>query len=838
VPAGLNAAASLPVLTGKLENAGEQTVSWVVDVYTPAGRAEGVATGSLAVTALEPPEPSFTLQPGLYAQAVDDANIVVMAEGNGDVGSVQFRPPMDNASMTMTVEVDGVPESYVYQPVRAITFSRYLRLGALPVWSAKNLRVALSYTDMPEKRVEKSYHVVMVPPKRLEAWLTADRVGSNTTGVGVSLQVGSRTMQGITYDRAQHGDWEVEFGYIEGVDSYQAMTAKEVVPDSGVVAKTVNPPLGNVKLVAVLSLKPPAAASFYSRQLLSNKAYAQVLKGDAPAGEISSRVSSGPAPLAVLPKLTVSSEDQRVLGKITWQLSTDNGATWQALAGVQPYMAQLKFNPGQYLVRVELENRLSGAKGYTNQLAFTAYDVPEVAVTGPNAVIVNTPLTLQAALTNKGAAVDAEEATVQWYRHDRDGDTLVQTGPTYTVTPAELGNYQYIVKASLKSAVATDAKAWRQVVKIVRVVAPSPPEVRVVAPNSMEYNTKEAQTYRLQAVASLRSGLDLNTYPVAGEWELPDGTVVPGTEVSYSPTAADAAQRKSRIVYRAWLQGMKESTTATVVKSIPLTIYDWPTFSINVDQAYAMAPSLVTLTAMPSTGKPWTLEKPQYTWSLPEGATLVRSLDNGRIVQVAFDQAGQHSVALAVQDARGSTATASAQVELAAAPAFEVSFQPVYSNPDKREPLDVLVRARFSGGHPADRIASVTYSTAAPGATVNQSLGYVQGLPAGEQTIQVRATTKFGQTVTGELPVSVAVNQPPTCTVTSRQDARYVYREAACTDPDGRITAYRWYRNGRVVGCSNRLTQSLADAAEPVVFEAIDNNGAKYQETINGNTGG
>jgi hypothetical protein len=170
-------------------------------------------------------------------------------------------------------------------------------------------------------------------------------------------------------------------------------------------------------------------------------------------------------------------------------------------------------------------------------------------------------------------------------------------------------------------------------------------------------------------------------------------------------------------------------------------------------------------------------------------------------------------------------------VELAAAPAFEVSFQPVFSNPDKREPLTVLVRARFRGGHPADRITSVTYSTEAPGAAVNQSLGYVQGLPAGSHTITVTAATKFGQTLTAALPVEVAVNQPPACTVSSRQDARYVYREASCSDPDGRITAYRWYRNGRVIGCSNRLTQSLADAAAPVYFEAVDNNGAKYQET-------
>lgn len=832
VPAGLNADGSLPVLRGRLDNAGVQAVSWSVDVYAPAGQAAGAATGSLEITAVEPPEPVFTLQPGLYAQAVDDANLVVMAEGGGDVGSVQFRPPIDHAGMTLTVEVDGAAESYVYQPVRAITFARYLKLGPLPVWTTKDLRVSLSYTHLPEKRVEKSYRVTVAPLKRLEAWLTADRAGSSTTGLGVSLQVGSRSREGISYNRAEHGDWEVEFGYIEGVNDYHAMTTKEPVPESGVLAKTLHPPLGNVKLVAVLSLKPPAAASFYSRTLLSNKAYAQVLKGEAPAGEISSTVASGPAPLVVTPKLKVSSEDQRVMGKITWQLSRDNGANWEDLSGVQPYMAQLKLDPGQYVVRVELENKFSRAKGYTNQLAFTVYDVPEVVVSGPNAVIVNTPMTLQAALASKGQAVAADDAVIQWYRHDRQGDVLVETGPSYTVTPSEMGNYQYIVKASLKSAVATDAKAWRQSVKFVRVVPPAPPEIRLIAPNSMEYNTKEAQTYQLQAAVSLRNGLDLGAYPVEGEWELPDGTKVSGQAVSYSPTAADAAQRKSVVAYRAWIRGMKDSTTATVVKSIPLTIYDWPAFSITVDQDYAMAPSLVTLTAMPATGKPWTLEKPQYSWKLPEGANIVRTLDNGRIVQAVFNQTGSQAVSVDVQDARGSTATATAAVELAEAPPFTVSFQPLYSNPDKREPLDVLVRARFSGGHPADRIVSVAYATEAPGAAVNQSLGYVQGLPAGDQAITVTATTKFGQTVTGKLAVTVEANQPPSCTLSSRRDARYVYLEAACSDPDGKIAAYRWYRNGRVVGCSNRLTQSLADAAQAVSFEAIDNNGAKYQETI------
>ena len=778
------------------------------------------------------------LQPGLYAQMVDDGKIIVMSEGKGDVGLVQFRPPMDNARLTLTVEVDGEAASYEYQAARAITFARYLKLGSLPVWSAKNLRVALSYTNMPEKRFEKTYQVAVVPPKRLEAWLTADRVCSSTTGLGVSLQVGSRTMSGFQYDRAQHGDWEVEFGYIEGVGQYRAMTAKEALPASGKMTKTLNPPLGNVKLAAVLSLKPPSGVSYYNRTLVSNNAYAVVLKGEAPAGQIGSMVVSGPAPLEVMPILTVGAEDQKVLGRVVWQMSRDNGVTWENLDGMQPFMARLRLAPGQYLVRAELANRLSGAKGYTNQLALTAYDVPEVAVTGPQVVIVNTPMTLQAELASQGKVVAADQATIEWYRQDRNSVTLLHTGPAYTVTPSELGTYQYMVKARLNSAVATDAKAWRQVVKYVRVVPPLPPDIYVKAPGSMEYNTKEAQTYRLEAVVELRANLDKATYQVEGQWELPDGTVVPGTSLSYSPTAADAASRRSLLVYRAWIKGMKESTTAKAVKAIPLTYYDWPTFAINVDQAYPMAPSLVTLTAMPSTGKPWALEKPQYTWSLPEGAALIRTMDYGRTIQALFSQAGKHDVSLQVKDARGSTAAATAQVELASAPPIKVSFQPLYSNPGKREPLTVLVRASFSGGHPADRITSVTYQTDAPGATVNQSVGSVQGMPAGSHTITVTAATKLGQTVTAALPVEVAVNQPPSCTVSSRQDARFVYLEAACSDPDGRITSYRWYHNNRLLSCGNRLTLSKADAAASVYFEALDDNGAKYQETINANTGG
>jgi len=243
----------------------------------------------------------------------------------------------------------------------------------------------------------------------------------------------------------------------------------------------------------------------------------------------------------------------------------------------------------------------------------------------------------------------------------------------------------------------------------------------------------------------------------------------------------------------------------------------------------------VTLSALPDTGKPWELEKPQYTWRLPEAATIIKTMDNGRIVQAAFQAAGEHAVAVDVQDARGSTATATTTVALADPPAYQVSFQPMFSKPNKQEPLDVLVRLRFAGGHPGDRIVSVAYGTDAPGAEVLNSIGQVKGLPAGNHTITVTAATKFGQTVTGTLPVEVLVNQPPSCTVTSRSDARYVYLTAACRDPDGNVAAYRWYRNGRVVSFSNRVTLSLADAGGYLEFEALDNGGAKYQETVNPN---
>lgn len=831
VPAGLEADAGLPVLSGKLSESGGQVLAWEVDLYTPYGTAAKVATGTKTLTAVDPPAPAFALQPGIYAQLVDDTNLVLLPEAMGYAGSVRFQSPVPDAGLTLTAVVDGQEQSTVYQPLRNITLSRGLKLGDMAVWSTKEVRLALGYTDLPELKAEKVYRVTVVPG-RLEAVLTADRKGSNTTGIEARLQVGQRTRDGLHYDQAQHGAWEVEFGYIQGVNDYHCLLAGEPLPTDGVLQKKLYLPVGDLKVVAKLHLKPPAAASFYSRSFSSNVAYCQVLKGDAPAGEISSRTVSGPAPLSLLAQLKVGSEDLKVLGRSTWQLSRDQGNTWENLQA-PPFMLQAALGPGRYLVRAELENKFSGAKGYTNQLAITAYDVPQVAIAGPRSVIVNTPLTLQAQVTNQGVAVPEGEAVVQWYRPGRKEDTLLHTGPTYTVTPGETGTLAYKVRVALASAVLGDAKAWRQQLYEVRVVPPLRPEVKLLAPNTMEYNTKEAQTYRFQAVAALSYGLDPNTYPVEGEWELPDGRVVSGAAVDYSPTAADAANGRGLVRYRAWIKGMKEATLAAVAKTIPVTVYDWPGFSIQVGQDYDLAPSRVTLGAWPANGRPWALEKPQYSWNLPEGVEVVRTLEGGRVVQAVFPRAGSHRVTVSVRDARGSTAEAAAIVELGEAPPFAVSFQPVYSNETHREPLSVWLRPRFSGGHPADRIQDVKYALDAPGVEINHSLGLVSGLPAGSHTIKLTATSKFGQTLAAELPVEVKPNRPPSCTVTSRSDARYIYLAADCSDPDGKVVMYRWYRDGRVVGCSNRLTVSRSDVNAPFRFEAVDDNGARYQETLN-----
>lgn len=837
--AGTSTSGATAQLSGNFNQAGDQAVGWAVDLYSPYGTVENATTGSATLAVVNPPLPELSFEAGLYGKKVNDSLYVTSNLQGGEVGSVKFGTALLNTNMTL--ELDGTDEGHTskqYVSANNITFSRNLKTGHLGVWENRQVTMKLYYTNLPDVTVAKQITVVGVPSERIRAMLTTPSNKSlDTTGVPVKLAVGiPGPHDTIVSNELTDGAWRARFGYLDLKNVFHVLTDYQPLTNGVLETTLTGFQVGFQKLQAEVEVTPPASASFYSRSLKSNNVYSTVLKGTAPEGQIWSRTLTGPAPLNAVMSLQVDSATRQIMGGIEWQISADDGATWQALETKSPYTLSTKVNAGTYVVRAKMTNAISNAVGYSEGVRLIAFLVPRLALSAPAAVIVGTPVTLKSQVTLDGQPVVDGDAVVEWY--DRTGEKVF-TGANLAITPAETASLLYTVKARMAAAPETDVSAWVRGNVYVRVVPPRAPSGLLAVPSYMEYNLVAAKTYAVAAKLYLAMGLDPEMYPVRGEWHLPDGSVVEGPELAYSPTAQDAKKRQALLEYVAWIEGFKEQTLATFRRSVTVGTYAWPEFRVDVKAYPEVAPSLVTLTAAPESGYIGNLEKPAYVWQLPASAQVVREQDRGRIMQVNFPESGCFEVGVTVTDARGSTAQAAGTVVLAEPDPFQVEFAPLFSNSLHRELLDMTLRANVTGGHPQDRLSTYEFSINSPDAQVTNitGSGIIKGLRAGEYMAHLRAVSQQGKVVEADYPVSVIPNHPPTCQVTTWDVGDYRWWKAACQDSDGRVASLRWYQDAKVISSGLTIRVKKSDLTGTWRFEAVDDAGGAYRETLIGPAG-
>jgi hypothetical protein len=250
-------------------------------------------------------------------------------------------------------------------------------------------------------------------------------------------------------------------------------------------------------------------------------------------------------------------------------------------------------------------------------------------------------------------------------------------------------------------------------------------------------------------------------------------------------------------------------------------------------------PALMTLTAMPAEISSWKLEQPAYTWHLPETAEFLRQSDRGRVIQARFNSPGRYEGSVEITDARGSTAKATGLVELAEAEPFQIAFAPLFSNTLHREPLNISMRPWVTGGHPEDRLMEYEYIVDDPKATVINLSGssMIKNLSAGERTVHLKATSKMGKAVETDYNITVAANQPPTCEIKQTVSGDYTWYMANCSDIDGRIASRRWYLDDKSISSGQTIRRSQNDPVGVLRFEAYDDAGAAYRETLAGSAG-
>lgn len=832
LPTGLSAtpASSAPGVRGIPLSAGGNRLLWRAVVRKAVGDTAEIAQGALELNVILPTEPTFTvsggrrLSDGRYLAPLVLGSIARLELSANVPGQVDF-----------TI-IDDLGNTSQFKRVRAGS-ARMIEAGNFPLWTTRQITVRAAYSDYPSIYTEQTLSALTVPYDYVaNIYLTAPQVVNDTDPLSVGVSVGHFTANGVGYDAATMGDYDVRIVRVNDDGSHTAITESKRLSQAGADGKLSFSGISAqgaliMKLVAVADIAGPEAS--FTRRLESSTRTVQVVKGTDISGTLTVSKPAGPAPLATIVALTMTRENQVALAGIEWLVSRDGGAF-----EVQPREsgAQLRLqlaNAGRYEVKARLKNRNTGNTAETDAVAITAYLVPTVNVTGPTYVLLGVPATFAITATvpcaEPSGRCAVDPALIQW---TIGGNSVAApqtgTGNAASFTASARGAVQLTARARAATAAADDANAWTAT-RFAFVVAEDPkPTVAITGPKRVE--TDKPQTYTAVVGAPWRE--QVSNARVVGEWTLPDGSKQTGLTVTYTPATGETA---GTLRYTAWVEGMKERTSVTASLDYSAWSYAFPSWSLRLTQATQFAPSPFALeviadnqtlaNAMRAAGA-----KFSFDWSAAPALSNARA--DGSILNAVARTEGAYVVNVTVSDTRGNTQSLNRTVTALPAHPYVLSLTASQSHPAGRVPLDVTARLNVTGGHPDDRIVGYAWTLdGAAVASANPGLAQIRITEPGEHVIGVAVTSRMGATASAERTVTAVANQVPTCTLNSTLNTttRTVLVIAACRDIDGRIVRYAWRVNGTVLTSNaDRISFAMPANANPYTVDvtATDDSGA------------
>ena len=166
------------------------------------------------------------------------------------------------------------------------------------------------------------------------------------------------------------GDWDVRLYSILPNGTRELMSDWEPIDANGIARFDLG--VGSltnqaIRLYAEARVRSPVP-EYESIRSSPSPLIISILNGDPLLGHIQALRVIGPAPLrSTFYAMTDSRWDARDLGAVRWEMSVDEGATWQTVdnPGKMPQRLTKIFEKGRYLLRAELTNRNSGATAMT-----------------------------------------------------------------------------------------------------------------------------------------------------------------------------------------------------------------------------------------------------------------------------------------------------------------------------------------------------------------------------------------------------------------------------------------------------------------------------------------
>jgi len=731
-----------------------------------------------------------------------------------------------SAKMNLTID-DGVAIQQRYGLLNK-SFS-WIKTPELKLMEQRSIKIRLSWVDYPEIFTEKTITAIGGTQNAIKLIMDAQRLVTDTEDVIVKVKVGTFTKDGFVYDPATMGQWRVQL-------LTQSNTQSKSVPTTQVVDMVNGEAEYRFTLSGYLFMKVTAVAQLVTDipdldiPIKSQTRFIEVLNGSPLQGTITSKGLDGPAPKIFSLTLDQTPDNRGALKEVSWEESVDDGATWKTIENADQVKTNVALlEPGRKKIRAKMVNKNNLIESYTDPVELWAYSKLEGAVIGPTATAPDVPVTLSAELYRDGGKVD--NAVIEWTVDYGNEVMASHSGPTVAISDTKEGKANVIMKARSADTRADDPYAWNYARYYVLIRNPLPPAVQAYGPKSVE----TGKTYHYTGKTKPSWGTLESVQKLVSEWQLPDGSMVAGNELDWTPTP-DVIATPTPLIYRAWVDGFKDST----VKEIPVAYlpweYVWPNWTITMKQGTAEAPSdLILLVDQDRRDMVSRFEGLTYEWIFPENVTgrPNSSFPNRAAAQVVYE--GTYTISVKVRDARGNQTTLTQDVTAIAAAPYVAMIKVSKSNMYDRAPMTVTVRPTVSGGHPLDSIDTQTWTV--DGSIIsefnNRSYLYT-GIPnAGDHVIGYEMKSKMGVTARIDAVLPLAPNKNPECSLVQTSGSMAVYVEAKCTDPDGKVVGYTWAVNGNPLSSTSYrigLSRGSIPQTATISFFGIDDAGGKSQE--------
>ena len=779
-------------LSGTLTDAGIKTLAFIVKRVRSDGVASVVQTGDLTITVQNLPPPTITLKggykigPGKYyvqkGQAITNASISV---------------PGLQTSAKMIITVIDSNQSLVRKNL-SIGSSFWFNTPDLALLEERLVTLRVAWQDYPSVYSEEIITAVGGVESNMKLVIDAPQKIADSDQIAVKVKLGKYTRDGINYTPDTMGQWRTQiFAQTDSQSTKISVTGK-IDAVNGAAEFQINP-AGNLfmKLTAVAELVHNING--LDATMDSSMRYVEVVKGSAIEGTISTKSVDGPAPKTFALNLDMTKDNRVALKEISWEESSDGGATWMQIVNSNTTRHNVGIQgPGERYVRAKMINKNSLVESYTPALRLLAYSTLDASIIAPSHVAPGYAVTLVGQLYRDNILTN--NTINEWTIDAPSGKTTI-TSATATVTENLEGKIYITLRSRPDDTRADDPLAWSTAKQTITVKSPTAPIVSAQGPRDVEIG----KTYRYEGTFRPSWGGVLSLHTVKSEWELPDGSTVAGNTLDWTPGAQDLIDKKP-LLFRAWVEGFKETTNReTTISYVPWQ-YVWPNFTLTMKQLTVQAPS--DLTFMVDHDQPdmnRRFEGLTYNWSFPDNVTGRQNdaFPNRASGQALF--AGDYTVSVTIRDTRGHQTLLTQPIVTEQAAPYAVTLKVGKSNAFDRVPMTVTVRPTISGGHPLDSVISQIWKVdgipVAEYANRNYMLSDI--IDSGDHVISYTLNSRMGETTTLNSPLQLIANQLPVCVLKAIPNAYVVYAEAKCTDPDGKVISYAWSINGEPIGANS-----------------------------------